>query len=164
MIERGFAYLSRQQREEGSWLPLWFGNQHASDEENPLYGTARVLAAWADLNRVDSPAAERGLNWISNSQKENGSWSGQSGLPESVEETALAVEMLICCGGDENQISKGLNWLCEAVETDRYTEPSPIGFYFAKLWYFERLYPLIFTVSALQISSAGGLRISTSNR
>jgi hypothetical protein len=27
---------------------------------------------------------------------------------------------------------------------------SPIGFYFAKLWYFEKLYPLIFfTVSAL---------------
>jgi squalene-hopene/tetraprenyl-beta-curcumene cyclase len=29
-------------------------------------------------------------------------------------------------------------------------EPSPIGFYFAKLWYFERLYPLIFTVAALR--------------
>ena len=28
-------------------------------------------------------------------------------------------------------------------------EASPIGFYFAKLWYFERLYPLIFTVGAL---------------
>jgi squalene-hopene/tetraprenyl-beta-curcumene cyclase len=26
---------------------------------------------------------------------------------------------------------------------------SPIGFYFAKLWYYERLYPLIFTVAAL---------------
>src|ERR1051325_9437365 len=28
-------------------------------------------------------------------------------------------------------------------------EPSPIGFSFARLWYFERLYPLIFTVGAL---------------
>ena len=26
---------------------------------------------------------------------------------------------------------------------------SPIGFYFAKLWYFEKLYPLIFTAGAL---------------
>jgi squalene-hopene/tetraprenyl-beta-curcumene cyclase len=25
----------------------------------------------------------------------------------------------------------------------------PIGFYFAKLWYFERLYPLIWTTGAL---------------
>jgi squalene-hopene/tetraprenyl-beta-curcumene cyclase len=29
-------------------------------------------------------------------------------------------------------------------------EPSPIGFYFAKLWYYERLYPRIFTVAALK--------------
>ena len=28
-------------------------------------------------------------------------------------------------------------------------KPTPIGFYFAKLWYFEKLYPIIFTVSAL---------------
>ena len=31
----------------------------------------------------------------------------------------------------------------------RFREPSPIGFYFAKLWYFEKLYPIIFTVAAL---------------
>jgi squalene-hopene/tetraprenyl-beta-curcumene cyclase len=36
------------------------------------------------------------------------------------------------------------------VEDGRYREPAPIGFYFAKLWYFERLYPLIFTVAALR--------------
>ena len=35
------------------------------------------------------------------------------------------------------------------VEADRHREPSPIGLYFAKLWYYEKLYPLIFTVSAL---------------
>ena len=34
-------------------------------------------------------------------------------------------------------------------------EPSPIGFYFAKLWYFERLYPLIFTVAALGRAARG---------
>ena len=27
--------------------------------------------------------------------------------------------------------------------------PSPIGFYFAKLWYYEQLYPMISTVAAL---------------
>ena len=27
--------------------------------------------------------------------------------------------------------------------------PSPIGFYFANLWYFEKLYPVIYTVAAL---------------
>ena len=39
--------------------------------------------------------------------------------------------------------------LIEAVERQRYKVCSPIGFYFAKLWYHEELYPLIFTASAL---------------
>ena len=46
-------------------------------------------------------------------------------------------------------VQRGLAWLVEAVESGRFREPSPIGFYFAKLWYFEKLYPLIFTVAAL---------------
>ena len=29
------------------------------------------------------------------------------------------------------------------------TPASPLGFHFAKLWYFERLYPMVFTVGAL---------------
>ena len=37
----------------------------------------------------------------------------------------------------------------EKIESDEWLRPSPIGFYFAKLWYYERLYPMIFTVSAL---------------
>jgi squalene-hopene/tetraprenyl-beta-curcumene cyclase len=35
------------------------------------------------------------------------------------------------------------------VENHQHRQPAPIGFYFAKLWYYERLYPLIFTVAAL---------------
>ena len=46
-------------------------------------------------------------------------------------------------------VERGLVWLIDAVESGRFREPSPIGFYFAKLWYFEKLYPLIFTVAAL---------------
>ncbi len=35
----------------------------------------------------------------------------------------------------------------------RRFEPAPIGFYFAKLWYWERLYPLVWTVSALGLAN-----------
>jgi squalene-hopene/tetraprenyl-beta-curcumene cyclase len=35
------------------------------------------------------------------------------------------------------------------IEAGGLYDPTPIGFYFAKLWYFEKLYPLIFTVGAL---------------
>ena len=40
-------------------------------------------------------------------------------------------------------------WLVEQVESGAWMNPSPIGFYFAKLWYFEKLYPMIATVAAL---------------
>jgi squalene-hopene/tetraprenyl-beta-curcumene cyclase len=35
------------------------------------------------------------------------------------------------------------------VERGRLNDATPIGFYFAKLWYFEKLYPIIFAVAAL---------------
>jgi squalene-hopene/tetraprenyl-beta-curcumene cyclase len=41
------------------------------------------------------------------------------------------------------------------VENGAFRDPAPIGFYFAKLWYFERLYPLIFTVGALGAEKRG---------
>src|SRR3712207_7085641 len=40
--------------------------------------------------------------------------------------------------------SRGAAWLVERTDGGRTFEPSPIGFYFAKLWYYEREYPLIF--------------------
>ena len=46
-------------------------------------------------------------------------------------------------------LDRGMDWLLAAVDSDRFTECSPIGFYFAKLWYYEALYPIIFTASAL---------------
>ncbi|MDP6504909.1 MAG: hypothetical protein QF886_14920, partial [Planctomycetota bacterium] len=36
-----------------------------------------------------------------------------------------------------------------AIADDRLDEPAPIGFYFAKLWYYEKLYPIIFSIAAL---------------
>ena len=45
---------------------------------------------------------------------------------------------------------KGLEWLLQRVEADQFGAPSPIGFYFAKLWYYEKLYPILFAVGALR--------------
>ncbi len=60
----------------------------------------------------------------------------------------------LCAAGDRAEVreslERGVAWLVEGVESDRFREPSPIGFYFAKLWYYEKLYPLIFTVGALR--------------
>lgn len=149
-LARGLNYLERQQRACGSWLPLWFGNQHAPDDENPTYGTARVVMAYRDLGLLARPAAQRGLQWLVTQQNADGGWGGVRGTASTVEETALAVDAL--CVNDltvETARQRGLAWLLDRVGDGTFAAVSPIGFYFAKLWYFERLYPLVFTLSAL---------------
>ncbi len=159
-VRRGWKYLEKNQRSDGSWVPLWFGNQDHPQEENPVFGTARVLLAYHELGALETAAARRGSAWLTAVQRADGGWgSGLTfdGRPvtrsaSSVEETALAVEALLAPGGDANlqtSVSKGLQWLVEAVMGDRHRETAPIGFYFAKLWYHERLYPMIFAVAAL---------------
>ena len=105
-----------------------------------------------------------GTRWLLGAQNPDGGWGGAVGTPSSVEETALAVEALalVLDAGlagvtpDDvvrDAVLRGAGWLVERVESGTWTQPAPIGFYFAKLWYFERLYPQIFTVGALRAVS-----------
>jgi len=166
-IERAFAFLQRTQRPDGAWSPLWFGNQFAADEENLTYGTSRVLLALAEnkMKLAQNSAANllcwemlaRAVNWLVAAQNGDGSWSGFVGGPTSIEETACAVEALAAVAASQKNITpelevvlaRGTNWLLAKVESGEWKNPAPIGFYFAKLWYYEKLYPQIFTVAAL---------------
>ncbi len=149
-VSRGINYLDHHQRPDGSWLPLWFGNQYAPNDENPTYGTARVLAAYRDLDMMNTEPARRGVVYLLGIQNTDGGWGGAAGVPSSMEETALAVEILLDAGLEaEPAVTRGLTWLVEQVESGGLFNPTPIGFYFAKLWYFEKLYPIIYTVATL---------------
>jgi squalene-hopene/tetraprenyl-beta-curcumene cyclase len=174
-VSHGRRYLSGVQRANGSWLPLWFGNEACPGDENATYGTCRVLAAYADLGSLSDPAAIRGRRWLIEHQNPDGGWGGGAPTaPSSIEETALAVESLATvlnaqpsdtqyeplCAPDattdgsfdrlHSSVSRGIAWLLDALGAARAPEPAPIGFYFAKLWYFERLYPIIFSAAALR--------------
>jgi len=160
-IRKALAFLSRSQRLDGSWLPLWFGNQWNVEDENPVYGTARVVAALSQVRW--SPTFENGVRWLVDAQLPDGGWGARSPMQSTVEETALAVEVLakslhvISDAGvkasAQASVLRGTEWLIQRVESGEWATPSPIGFYFARLWYYERLYPMIFTVGALRRAS-----------
>lgn len=155
-VSRGIEYLRATQASDGSWLPLWFGNQWNENEENPLYGTARVALGLCETGHKDAPMTQRAIRWLIENQNDDGSWSARRGLPGSVEETSLAVETLSGISGGESAVINGTSWLAGRIQDGRIMEASPIGFYFAKLWYFERLYPIIFAVAALRRAVAVG--------
>ncbi len=99
---------------------------------------------------MDTDPARRGIAWLQGAQNPDGGWGGAAGVPSSIEETALAVEVLLDGGPcAQPAVNKGVAWLVQQVEAGGLSHPTPIGFYFAKLWYFEKLYPIIFTVAAL---------------
>lgn len=174
---RAVRFLRHTQESAGSWSPLWFGNQFESDESNRVYGTSRVVLALAETN-LASECVKGGVRWLTSVQRPDGGWSGGSGSGGSTtEETALALESLCAVWefsqGDrtelEHSIRRGLENLLGLVADGTWTNPSPIGFYFAKLWYFEKLYPVIFTVAALQrarrfVSAAGTSNLANRRR
>ena len=190
-IREAVDFVIHSQRPDGSWVPLWFGNECAPEETNPTYGTSRVVLALVELGpdaseadpgieraeligqgsgcrglapvpadagrRPKDAAAQalaRGLAWLLQAQHPNGSWGGAPGVVSSVEETAWAVEALASTPvwdvpGAHAALQRGASWLVEHVHSGEWTQASPVGFYFARLWYYERLYPLISTVGAL---------------
>jgi squalene-hopene/tetraprenyl-beta-curcumene cyclase len=149
-IARAFEYLLSSQEADGSWIPLWFGNQHSPEQTNPVYGTSRVLlcASLGGSGRWKE-AVERAKGWLVRAQHDDGGFGGAPGIEPTLEETALAVEGLSGAGGSEDAVEKGRRWLSDRTAEGSRFPPSPIGLYFARLWYWDRLYPLIFTVAAL---------------
>ncbi|MCG8584220.1 MAG: squalene--hopene cyclase, partial [Pirellulales bacterium] len=94
--DRGKEFLAEKQRADGSWLPLWFGNESEADEQNPVYGTSRVLMAYSGLHSLRDPRAQKAIRWLIESQNEDGGWGGgpdaEGHVVSSVEETSLATE------------------------------------------------------------------------
>jgi squalene-hopene/tetraprenyl-beta-curcumene cyclase len=148
-LQRGLDYLHRAQRDDGSWVPLWFGHQYAPRGENPVFGTARVLIALGEAG-VRDDHVRRGVQYLLRAQHTDGGWGGAPGVPAGIEESAVAVSALSLWPDEAGQaLAAGVEYLIARVEDDTWTTPSPIGLYFASLWYAEQLYPIIWTVEAL---------------
>lgn len=167
-IMEALAFLDRAQRSDGSWVPLWFGNQASPKKENPVYGTSRALTSLSKLpwtyRQTAAVMCERAVQWLLSIQNEDGGWGGGPEIASTIEETALAVDALaeswllvkegICAGVSQealqSALARGAQWLVSSTGDVESLPASPIGLYFAQLWYSEELYPVIFAVSALE--------------
>ncbi len=150
-IARGVGYLGDRQQADGSWCPLWFGNQQHPGQSNPVLGTSLVLLAWEELD-PRRPEALRGVAFLQQAQNSDGGWGGGQGSRSSIEETAVAVRALAgwtAVPGVSAALAGGVQYLIARVEQGGLEQPSPIGLYFSSLWYSERLYPITWTLGAL---------------
>jgi squalene-hopene/tetraprenyl-beta-curcumene cyclase len=78
-------------------------------------------------------------------------------VASSIEETGVALSALGGCDADEEtaeSVARGARWLIAASDRGRAVKASPLGLYFARLWYYEELYPLIFAIEGLSAASA----------
>lgn len=158
-------WLMQAMAEEGAWGA-------GGDEFQQVLEAGRRGAAW--LLRARSAPADGAAGW-----------GGEHGCDPSIEETALAVEGLaaMVAGVDaaaataandtvileeiasmESEIAQwrqaihgGLLWLDQRTEGGRSFHSSPIGFYFAKLWYDEQLYPALFAAAAAGAAQRSGI-------
>lgn len=159
-ISNALHFLQKHQQKDGSWLPLWFGNQYTTDYSNPVYGTAKVLTYLRDafvLDCLDTSIKDKMAKLIKLAeyfllkvQNKNGSWGGDYAVCGSIEETALAVSALLT---EENEKSclNGFAWLDTEYRKEGL-KAKPIGLYFASLWYDEKMYPLTAYLEAISRS------------
>ncbi|MBN1127266.1 MAG: hypothetical protein JXA82_19855 [Sedimentisphaerales bacterium] len=168
-MERAIDFLERAQRKNGSWRPLWFGNENTDRKGNPVYGTGRVLSHLCCMpDEFIEPCRGmlvRGAEWLIGVQNEDGGWGGGKGAASSIEETSLAVDGLGRVAGRievdgglarevEQAIDGGIEWLIQTTQMGTESYPAAIGLYFARLWYYERLYPVVFAVAAMETAAS----------
>jgi squalene-hopene/tetraprenyl-beta-curcumene cyclase len=156
---RALSFLIGGQGADGSWIPLWFGNEHAELEENRTYGTARVLAGldaalWQGVQGMTA-SRRRAVRWLLGAQNQDGGWGGDRGVDSTIEETGVVLAALGRTPPSDDGLSiassvaRGTAWLTDAVSNPAAIVASPIGLYFARLWYYEDLYPLVFAIAGL---------------
>lgn len=137
----------------------------------------RAVCAFCDWQNDDGGwggGTSRAAYEASRGDSEDANHSQSVQIESTVEETGLAIEALAEAfhattgrgyrdsrssardpGNDPDPeqlmaaIIAGVKFLVDRINGQSHHHPWPIGFYFAKLWYHERLYPLVFATAAL---------------
>lgn len=151
-IDRMIGWMQKNQAEDGSWTPLWFGDQDAKDERSPVYGTATAVEYLChSSNGSVRPLINRGLKYLLSAQNDDGGWGGAHGVRSKVTLTARALSALASAEKPPMEaIERGFDFLYEMWQAEQLYREEPIGLYFARLWYSEQMYNMVFTLLALK--------------
>ncbi|WP_350494712.1 prenyltransferase/squalene oxidase repeat-containing protein [Roseiconus lacunae] len=177
--DKGVDFLIRQQNADGGWgggqslsekiaklaksdpemreIDPKFSHEITSSVEETALAVEALAAVLLQLRSVENDGEQP-------FQRSN---SGAQVLEKGVSSSNRVVEMTggelpgkrnnlvggqVVAAGNEpviEAILRGVEFLVQSVRDRRHEVAWPIGFYFAKLWYHERLYPLIFATTAL---------------
>ena len=164
-LDRMLAWMSEQGargkgqeargKEQGGWVPLWFGDQDAADEKAPVYGTATAIDyLMSSRHPVAMELAQSHLPFILQTQNEDGGWGGNQGVKSKVTYTCRALSALAHFPHDHEEAKqRGWDYLYQRFKAGTLYEREPIGLYFSRLWYSEELYNLLFLLNALKAMS-----------
>ena len=144
---RILRYLKSVQREDGAFIPLWFGDQWAVNKEAPVYGSAVVLE---HLCGLDEPFLEKTKRFLLASQHDSGAWGSAENPHDDVTVTARCVAALAPYADAKSAVKRAWDFLKPFANDPDFIPAEPIGLYFAHLWYSEKLYAPIFLLNAAQ--------------
>ena len=152
-IQRGLAFLRRDQRPEGSWYGRWGLNY--------IYGTWSVLCALNALG-IDSAAPEvrRAVDWLVSIQNPDGGWGedatsykldyrGHEPAPSTASQTAWALLGLMAAGAvDHPAVARGIVYLSHTQDDDglwpeaRYTATGFPRVFYLRYHGYPKFFPL----------------------
>ncbi|WP_280743054.1 MULTISPECIES: prenyltransferase/squalene oxidase repeat-containing protein [unclassified Parabacteroides] len=151
-MQRMLKWMQKIQAVDGSWTPLWFGDQQAKDERSPVYATAMAVEYLAgSKDPIAHEMVSKGLKYILSVQNTDGGWGGAKDVPSKVTLTARALSALSSYPETNQEVmEQAFNYLYRKYEAGELLQAEPIGLYFSRLWYSEKLYNITFVLNALK--------------
>lgn len=138
--------------EASGWVPLWFGDQDATDEKAPVYGTATAIDYLMSAHHpAATKLAQSQIDFIIRTQNDDGGWGGNKDVKSKVTFTSRALAALAHFPDKyEDAKNRGWEYLYKRHKEGTLYEREPIGLYFSRLWYSEELYNVLFLLNALK--------------
>lgn len=148
---RMLKWMCKEQATDGSWVPLWFGDQEAENEQSPVYGTAITIEYLSNINHpLAREMKTRGARYLLSVQNADGGWGGAKNVPSKITLTARAMSALSDFQeADKEVLNRAFDYLYSGYIADELLKPEAIGLYFSRLWYSEDMYNITFVLNAL---------------